>query len=88
MVDALNYTKHLYVVVLGFHGPSTHFRSYRERSITLAYTVPGQQYKGKRLSLRLETVCHNACILKNIQIGISLNFVCVCIFIKHNLLSL
>ena len=45
----------MYVVVLGFHGPSTHFRSYRERSIILADTVPGQQYthsleyKGKRL---------------------------------------
>ena len=54
--------------------------------------MPGQQYKhsieykGKRLSLRLETVCHNAYILKNIQIGSSLNFVSVCIFIKHSLL--
>ena len=39
MVDALNYTKHFYVVLLGFHGLSTHFRSYRERSITLADTA-------------------------------------------------
>ena len=71
----------MYVVVLGFHGPSTHFRSYPEQSIILADTVPGQQLiHAQYLFLQLESVCHNACILKNIQTGSSLNFVCVCIF--------